>query len=88
MVSQVAHLIVTVLVSHMVDDEVCPIHSWLHLIEELLLDLLRACWRPACGQRPGAGMMPIIAHLPHMGHVPRLPELTGCGEAPGQPMPL
>lgn len=84
----ITHLIVTVLVPHVVDDEVCPIHSWLQLGEEVLLRLLRACWGPACRHESGAGVTPIHAHCPHRGQAPRLPELTGCGEAPGQPMAL
>lgn len=49
------HLIVIVLVPHVVDDEVGPIHGWLQLTEELLLGLLRACWGPACGYQARGG---------------------------------
>lgn len=37
------HLIVVVLIPHVVDDEVGPLHSWLQLTEEVMLGLLRAC---------------------------------------------
>lgn len=72
----------------MVDDEVCSIHSWLQLTEKLLLGLLRACWGPACGHWSGAGVIPIHALFPHRGQALRLTELTGRGEAAGQPVPL
>lgn len=49
------HLVVIVLVLHVVDDEVGPIHSWLQLTEELLLGLLGACGGPACGHRARGG---------------------------------
>lgn len=45
------HVIIIVLIPHVVDDEVGPIHSRLQLIEELLLGLLRAGRGLAYGHR-------------------------------------